>query len=430
MQQGTEIFLARLNGVQVFDPLGDHVGKVRDVVFILSKKGVSRAVGLVVDVYGKRRIFIPLSKVTSITTSQVLVAGLLNLQRFRKRELEQLGFSDLLGRVVSIQGLEEGDDQFRIEDFSIMRQLNGEWQLAKLFVRKVTQKVGIKDIFKPKSETRFVAPAETDIFHSKDVVQMSDHIVESIEGMKAADAAEVILDLEGDRQIQVAKDLDNERLADVLEEMDEDSQIQLLDSFDDERIADVLEEMEPDDAADLLNKMPAPRAQELLEEMDQAEADDVRQLLEYSEHTAGGMMTTNPVILTPNSTVALALAKIRRQELSPPLASVVFVCQPPDETPTGRFLGVLHFQQLLRHPPHLQLGAIADTDVYFCYPEASVDEVSRVFATYNAMIVPVVDPDMHLLGAISVDDVIDHMLPSNWREMDMKHAGRYNAKAQ
>ena len=89
----------------------------------------------------------------------------------------------------------------------------------------------------------------------------------------------------------------------------------------------------------------------------------MRRLLEYEEGTAGSMMTPVPVILSPEATVAEALAAVRREELTPALASTVFVSRPPLETPTGRYLGAVHIQALLRTPPPESLGNILDTDV-------------------------------------------------------------------
>jgi Mg/Co/Ni transporter MgtE len=110
------------------------------------------------------------------------------------------------------------------------------------------------------------------------------------------------------------------------------------------------------------------------------------------------------------------LAKIRSSEVSPGLAAQVFVCRQPIETPTGRFMGVVHIQRLLREPPSTLLGGILDTDIVPLSVETNLNEVSLYLASYNLLSVPIVDSNDRLLGAVTVDDVLDHLLPENWRQ--------------
>jgi Mg/Co/Ni transporter MgtE len=180
--------------------------------------------------------------------------------------------------------------------------------------------------------------------------------------------------------------------------------------------------MAPDDAADLLGELPEDEAQRLLGLMEPDEAAPVRSLLRYDDDTAGGLMTPEPVVLPPNATVAEALARVRNAELSPALAAQVYVVRPPYETPTGRYLGTAHFQRMLREPPSSLISAVVDTDIDPLLPDCPLPEVTRHLATYNLVAVPVVDAEGHLLGAVTVDDVLDHLLPRDWREQ--REAGR------
>jgi Mg/Co/Ni transporter MgtE len=220
------------------------------------------------------------------------------------------------------------------------------------------------------------------------------------------------------RRIEVASALDDERLADVLQELPEDDQLALLRSLDEHRAADVLEAMDDDDAADLLGDMPAADQERLLELMQPEEAEPVRRLMTYGDYTAGGLMTSEPVILLPDATVAEALALVRNPELSPAVAAQVFVVRPPQATPTGRFLGTAHLQRLLREPPSALVSGIVDKDPDALRPDTPIQDVTRHLATYNLVAAPVVDEHDRLLGAVSVDDVLDHLLPENWRESD------------
>ena len=174
--------------------------------------------------------------------------------------------------------------------------------------------------------------------------------------------------------------------------------------------------MDPDDAADLLAELPNADRNRLLELMEPDEAEPVRQLLKYSEDTAGGMMTSEPVILTPDATVAEALARIREPELTPALASQVYVCRAavghPDRPLPGPGAHPAAAARAAR--PALVSGVLDDLEPL--RPEAPLAEVTRYLATYNLVAAPVVDAEGRLLGAVTVDDVLDHLLPDDWRE--------------
>ncbi|WP_029289717.1 magnesium transporter MgtE N-terminal domain-containing protein [Cellulomonas sp. HZM] len=410
---GTRVFVARLAGTAVFDPLGDEVGRVRDVVVLVRPKGAPRAVGLVVEVPGRRRVFVPLTRVTSIDAGQVISTGLVNMRRFEQRSLETLVVGELLDRTVE---LADGSGSGTVEDVAIELQRNGDWIVTKVSVRRSTG--GHRGLLRRRGESVVVAASDVTGLGTASLGQGADLLLAQYEDLKPADLADVLHDLGTTRRLEVASALDNDRLADVLEELPEDDQVAILQGLELTRAADVLEAMEPDDAADLLGELPDEQAAELLELMEPEEAKDVRRLLAYEDNTAGGLMTTEPVILGPETSIAAALAHVRRQDLTPALASMVFVTRPPLETPTGRFIGVVHLQRMLREPPHDSIGTIVDSDIEALPADAPLMAVTRQLATYNLLALPVVDAERRLLGVVSVDDVLDHLLPEDWREVD------------
>jgi CBS domain-containing protein len=401
------VFLARLSGTGVFDPNGDQVGKVRDAVATLrSNNQPPRILGFIVEVPPRKRIFVPITRVTSINNGHVIITGLLNMRRFEPRTNEITVLSELLDRSVT---LVETNEKVMVEDVAMELSKAGDWFIERVHVMK--RGTGLRK----RGNSITVEWSEITGF----TIGESNHGVANLLGtlanLRAADLASVLHDLNIKRRVEVARALDDERLADVLEEMDEASRVELLAELEGERAADVLEEMDPDDAADLLREVGQERAQALLALMEPEDAEDVQRLMHYEDYSAGGMMTTEPIVLTADSTVAEALAKVRASEISAGLASQVFVCRQPIETPTGRYMGVVHIQRLLREPPATLLGGILDTDIVPLSTEANLNEVSLYLASYNLLAVPIVDANDRLLGVVTVDDVLDHLLPENWR---------------
>jgi len=402
------VFVARLAGCAVFDPAGDRLGKVRDVVVVYRSTAAPRVIGLVCEIPGRRQVFLSIGRVTSISTGQVITSGLMNVRRFKPRHGEVRVMAELLGRRVD---LADGSGSAVIEDVAIEPNRLGEWSVGQLFLRKP------KTSASPfaKGPTTFTAWNEVREQRRTGEAQSAEQLVASFSELRPADLANTLLDLPQQRRMEVAGELPDERLADALEEMPEDEQMHILDRLGDERAADILDQMEPDDAADLLAQLPPNRLEHLLELMEPEEAEDVRMLLRYSPDTAGGLMTPEPIILSADATVAEALALIRRHELHPALAAAVFLTLPPFETPTGRLLGVVHFQRMLRYPPHERLGAIVDDSLEPVPVTASAQEVARMLASYDLVSLPVVDQAHRLVGAVSIDDVLDYLLPEDWR---------------
>jgi Mg/Co/Ni transporter MgtE len=127
------------------------------------------------------------------------------------------------------------------------------------------------------------------------------------------------------------------------------------------------------------------------------------------------MMTPEPIICAADTTVAEAMALIRIKEVESVLAAQVFVTLPPYETPAGKYLGVVHFQKLLRYPPHQRLSSLLDTEQKAVGVHTPIAQIHRDLATYDLIAIPVVDEQNHLLGVVTVDDVLDHLLPQDWR---------------
>ena len=413
------VYAARLAGMVVLGPDGESLGRVRDVVISISiVRQQPRVLGLVVELLTRRRIFVPILRVTSIDPGVVTLAtGSVSLRRFNQRPGEVL----VLGQVVETRVRVDDPEQEQLRgldvhvvDLAIEPTRTRDWMVTKVAVRPARRlgrraNVAVVDW----QHVQGLTPSGL-AMPDQGVAQLLEQFV----GQRAVEVAEAIRELPDKRRYEVVNALDDERLADVLQELPEDEQVNVLRQLPPERAADVLEAMDPDDAADLLGTMTPTDAEQFLRRMDPEDSEDVRRLLAHSPDTAGGLMTSEPVVLAPDTTVAEALARVRDPDLTPALASLVFVTRAPTATPTGHYLGCVHLQRLLREPPAELVSGIIDKDLPNLAPEDSLSVVTRYFAAYNLVCGPVVDEENHLLGAVSVDDVLDHLLPHDWRERE------------
>ena len=417
MASVNRVYAARLAGLVVLGPDGESLGRVRDVVVSISiVRQQPRVLGLVVELLTRRRIFVPILRVTAIEPNAVtLTTGNVSLRRFTQRPGEVLVLGQVLDTRVRVNDPEQeqlaGVDVV-VVDLGIEQTRTRDWVVTRVAVRSL-RRLGRRSavVVVDWQNVTGLTPSGLEMPH-----QGVAQLLQQFEGQRPIEVADALRDLPAKRRTELITALDDERLADVLQELSEDDQTELLRQLDTERAADVLEAMDPDDAADLLGVLNPTEAEVLLGRMDPEDSEPVRRLLSHSPDTAGGLMTSDPVVLGPDTTVAEALARVRDPDLTPALASLVFVVRPPTATPTGRYLGCVHTQALLREPPGNLVSGIVDTDLPRLNPDTPLLAVTRYLAAYNLVCGPVVDEESHLLGAVTVDDVLDHLLPGDWRE--------------
>lgn len=413
MPATTKVYITRLANLPILDPNGDQMGRMRDVI-VMQRPGHQppRVLGLLVELQHRRRIFVPMGRVTGFDSGAIMLGtGRVSLRRFEQRPAEQLVLGELLDRRVTIR---ESGRMATVVDAAIEPDRTREWSLTRVAVRE--SGVALGRLSRRRGQLRQLAWDEVEGLALATDAQGTDSLLAVLATMRPADVASSLRDMPDKRRVEVARALDDDRLADVIEELPAGDQVDLLGMLADERAADVLEAMDPDDAADLLADLPEAEKERLLELMEPDEAAPVRRLMTYPDDTAGGLMTSDPIVLSPDATVAEALARVRNPDLSPALASQVYVCRPPTATPTGRFLGAAHIQRLLREAPSSLVSAVLDKDLSPLRPESSLSDVTQVMATYNMVALPVVDDGDRLVGAVTVDDILDALLPQDWRE--------------
>lgn len=412
------VFTGRLAGMVVLGPDGEFVGRVRDVVLTIFEDKAT-ALGVVLELATRRKIFLPMGRIATINPGELTtVSSSVNMRPFKAREGEVSLMDDLIGAKVHTDDPEHKDlhgKVVEIVDVEMERGRTRDWQVRRVAVAQ-------RGRLGRKTKIEIIALNHIQGLHASGTGELNPdaELLASFKEMRNADVASALHDLPEERRNRIASELDDERLADVLAEMPDDHQAEILSHLAIERAADVLEEMDPDDAADVLAELPDDTSDVLLDLMDPEESEPVRRLMNFSPDTVGALMTPEPIILTPQSTVAEALAHARNPELPTSLASMIFVVRPPQATPTGTYLGCVHLQKLLREPPSTLIGGILDLELPTLYAEDSQETAARYFATYNLVCGPVLDDDKHLLGAVAVDDLLDHLLPEDWREQDWR----------
>jgi len=390
-----QVFTSRLKGRPLVDSAGLLIGRISDAV-LLSAVGTEppRALGLVVALR-RRSIFVAFSRIGELSIDGAhLLGGTVDLEPFTQRTGEILA-SELYGRPAA---------GGTVADVGIVHsELRPGWEVSTLAVRRGRGLRGRNPEIVPWQDSR-------ELFDAGPLAEQ----LNSLREMEPADLAAAVGRMPAARRGQLAAALDDEELADLLEELPEQDQVRLLDSLELDRSADVVEEMQPDDAADLLAEMPAEQRERLLLAMRAVQADELRRLLRYDAASAGGLMTSQPLIFTPDTPVAEVLARVRDKAQPATLAAQVYVCEPPAMTPTGRYLGSVGFQRLLRRPPSILVGECVQNRI-FVRPDLPERELAARLAAYNMIGVAVCDSDGRLLGAVTVDDVLDRLLPADWR---------------
>src|SRR5436305_1598016 len=217
-----------------------------------------------------------------------------------------------------------------------------------------------------------------------------------------ADIADILEQLDVEKAGAVLEGLDTETAADILNEVEYPLQSELLSELDPERASDLLEWLAPDDAADILADIPRAEADHLLNLMPTTESQPIRDLLRYEAETAGGIMTNKVLALLQDATIEEALVHLRKHSLHLEMIYYLYII---DEE--RHLKGVVSLRQLVTAEPTARMQDLMDPDVIKVQLATDQEEVARVIAKYDLLGVPVVDAENHLVGLVTVDDVID-----------------------
>jgi CBS domain-containing protein/sporulation protein YlmC with PRC-barrel domain len=396
---GELLYAFRIMRLPLLDAGGQAIGKINDIIVVPGRGTEAPKVLGFVATSQRRRIFISTTRISTLDNAGAqLKSWDINLTPFRTRTGEQLLGKDILDK-------KHGDEI--VSDVALVHHTGktSSWQISKVRLSK-------RGLLSGRAGHRLVDWQEVSELFAPSTAIAAE--AARLRDMHPSDVATVIRALPTEQRRQLADAMDDERLADVLEELPEDEQLRLIENLDMERLTSVFDEMEYDDLADLLGQMGIDQRTKVLDAMDDEDAETMRQLLSYPAGTAGSLMTPDIIVLGPDATVAEALAHIRDPERLVSIAAQVFVAHAPHYPPTGTYLGVVHFQRLLRERPSLSLKQCLDNEPTID-PMLTDRDVAKRLASYNMLAVGVCDSNGRLLGAVTVDDVLDNALPADWR---------------
>lgn len=398
------LYASRLLRLPVLDAAGLTLGRVEDVLFGAPTATLGPPlVGLVVAI-PERLALLPSRRLISIDAEHVRASELLRGRTFARRSDERLLVADLLDATLS--------DGREVNDVGLREQEHApRWIVGTVHLR-APRTPARRRVLTAEGRGRSSQRARGLPWSQAAELFASGRPGEpDLRLMHAAHAADRVLAMAPRRRAAIVARLDDEQLADVMQELPEAVQSELLDGMG-ERAASVLERMDADDAVDLLGELESGRREELLGEMDTEGAADLRRLLAFAPDTAGGMMTPSPVVVAPDAAVADALAALRSVLVTPALASQVFVAEPPTCTPTGPLRGAVGLQRLLREPPARPIVECLEGPAQTVEPDAPADRVAEHLADFDLLVLGVVDATWRLVGAVTVDDVLQRYLPA------------------
>jgi CBS domain-containing protein len=399
------LHLSLVVGGDLCDSGGGRLGKVGDLLVRLGEGEYPPVSGIVARVAG-REVFVPADRIGEIESGRVTVSGLrIDLQPFRRREGEVLLKHDVLDRqLINVDGAR----LVRANEIEIAR-VEGWWRvvgvdvgvqslLRRLLPRALASRVGVSGFVDWASLEPFTGHIPTVRLHVPHPKLARLHPAELADLVEAAPRSQ-------GEEILAAVHRDPELEADVFEELADDQQLELLEDRDDGQIAGLVARMETDDAADLLAQLDEERRGRVLDLLPVIQQRRLRTLLGYEPTTAGGLMSPEFVAVYMQATPEEALDRVRRAAAPSDALAWIFVV----DVHRG-YRGAVSLPDLLRAEPDTSL---ADLVTHSCSvtTEAGLEDIARAMTDYDLTVVPVVDEQERPIGVITVDDVLELLLP-------------------
>ncbi|NWF52032.1 MAG: magnesium transporter [Nitrospirae bacterium] len=415
-----ELFVSEILKKPVLDPKGDELGKVKDLV-IVKGEPLPKVSSLVIE--RKKGIYkLPWTDL-NIFNKRIISAKIYSdiLQSYQLNEEDLLLVRDILDKqIVDINGVKvvrvndvklEGYDTeavliaVDVGMRGILRRLgierSGE-DLMRFFKKRLPYNLISWNYLQP------LAPKLTTISLTVPRQMLSE--------LHPADIADIISQVSHQEGTSFIKGLDVDVAAEALSELKPETQVEIISELDTDKAADIIEEMPPDEAADILSDLPVDKAKEILESIEKEEAEDIQELLSHEEDTAGGLMTNEFIAYSPETTVKEAMERLKKDAESIETVYYIYIIDNIDE----KLIGVISLRDLLLAEQTAKLSDIMVTKLKTVTPETDEMEVAKLISKYNLVAIPVVDTEGYLLGIVTIDDIIDRILPPSAKRLRRK----------
>ncbi len=395
----------------IYDSSGGRIGRVQDLVARLGDDPHPPIVGVVIRIEG-RNLFVPVRKIGGLAEGRMTFQGKrVDLRHFERRPGELLLAEDLLAR--HLINLVRG--RLIIANEIEIAEIDGRWEVVgvdpgrRSFVRRVLgQKVGQRVKAEAIVDFASIEPFVSHVPTAR--LRIPYRKLARLHPAQIADLVEQASHDEGEEIIE-AVGLDRELEADVFEELDVTHQLEFLESRSDVDAARLLSRMEPDNAADLISEVDQERRLPILEQLPADQQTKVRQLLSYNAETAGGLMNTDFVSVPSSATVGEALSAVRDSKVPGESVHAVFILD--DE---GQPVGAASLAPLVRARDTELALSVARTQLAHVHPHWDLHRIARKMSDFNLTVLPVLDDEhRQMIGVITVDDLLEELLPQGWR---------------
>ncbi|MFI9271446.1 magnesium transporter MgtE N-terminal domain-containing protein [Kitasatospora sp. NPDC052896] len=389
---------------------GASVGRLSDVIVRLRGRDYPLVAGLVARI-GNREVFLPIEQVTDFGRERIqLTSEVVDLRPFERREGEVLLRADVLGhRVIDVAHVE----LVRAHDLGLSPHPEG-WIVACLDTGPHRLRLFGRSGAGSGRHWRDWKSCEPLIGHAQSARVRGPF--GRVGRLRPADIADLLEDANRTESHEILQTVhaDPELEADVFEELEPDSQTRLLKEKSDAEIAEVLTRMRADDAADAINDLPQNRRQPVLDALPAGQRTKVLTLMGFNPSSAGGLMALDILTASAGTTVteALSLARAARTLQPEALTSIHVVRE------GNRLIGTVTLVVLLQARPDARLDEVMATEPVRVLPDTDVEDVALLMTDYNLLTVPVVDQQDQILGVITVDDILETVIPEDWRRRE------------